>query len=91
MAKISLREAMTDFITVVFDKMYHDDSKRRYTSEEIMNIFYESMFKIALEYVDRADDVVTREMSLEVDRLNNIVDGLRDENRRLRDKEEPCK
>lgn len=87
MAKISLKEAMTDFVNVFAESMYRDDSRKRYSSEEIMDFIYKAMYRLSLSYVDRVDDVATREMSFEVDRLNNIVEGLRDENRRLRDKE----
>jgi hypothetical protein len=87
MAKISLKEAMIDFINMFVEAMYKDDSRKRYSSEEVMDFIYKAMYRLSLSYVDRVDDVATREMSFEVDRLNNIVEGLRDENRRLRDKE----
>lgn len=87
MAKISLKEAMIDFINMLAEDIYRDDSKKRYSSEEILNMIYKAMYRLSLSYVDRVDDVATRAMSYEIDSLNQTVDGLRDENRRLRDKE----
>ena len=76
---------MNDFIGLVLGEVYNRDHMKNH--EEFKEIVYSAMYKLSLDYIDRVDDVATRKMSLEIDSLNQTVDGLRDENRRLRDKE----
>jgi hypothetical protein len=76
MAKISLSEAVTDFVGFVLGEVYKRDHIKNH--EVFREIVYSAMYRLSLDYLDRVDDVATREMSLEIDRLNVLVDSLRD-------------
>jgi hypothetical protein len=76
MAKISLREAIMDFVGIVLNEVYKRDYIKNH--EIFRDIIYDAMYRLSLDYLDRVDDVATREMSLEIDRLNNLTDSLRD-------------
>jgi hypothetical protein len=83
MAKVSINEAIRDLMNMVFGEFLKENSSKRYSYEEILEIFYKSMYKLSLDYLDRCDDVATREMSLEIDRLNELNESILEENRRL--------
>jgi hypothetical protein len=91
MAKISLHEAVMDLLAMISEELCRDNSKMRYSYDDVMRVIEKCTFRLSLSYLDRVDDVATKEMSLEIDSLNRTLDSIRDENRRLRDKEEPCK
>jgi hypothetical protein len=75
MAKISLREAVTDLRNLVLAKLYEKNIK---DFDEIREVFSIAVYELSLEYLDRCDDVATREMSLEIDRLNETITSLKD-------------
>jgi hypothetical protein len=75
MAKISLKEAMVDFRELFLMRLYKKNFKN---FDDIREIIGSTIYELSLEYLDRVDDVATREMSLEIDRLNVLVDSLRD-------------
>ena len=80
--KVSLREAVTDFVGEIMNEVYRIDMRER---ERIKEIIYQAMFRLSLDYMDRADDVAKVDMSREIDSLTQRCDGLLDENRRLRE------
>jgi hypothetical protein len=75
LAKISLKEAMLDFRELFLMRLYKKNLKNFDEIRELMSL---TIYELSLEYLDRVDDVATREMSLEIDRLNNLVDSMRE-------------
>jgi hypothetical protein len=73
--KISLREAVMDFRELVLMKLYKKNLKNFGEIREVISL---AVYELSLEYLDRCDDVATREMSLEIDRLNETITSLKD-------------